>query len=229
MVTVPRLPECARLARCYDETRTIRCREADLGLIFSLYSATEIMPQPFRIPKLGKYDSWLRVVVVLVLLGIGLYSAWQREQQQPPAEQPSSDGQLDKPFELPQIVLNPHVRQQHPEQEPPPTSESPATGRTVIAGQTIRDQDGKTVFRGDVDVGTTLARIHRNERLRFSHDGIVFQNRERRLPQKPAGYYHEFVHPTPGIGGPGPQRIVMGREGETYYTPDHYRSFRRLD
>jgi guanyl-specific ribonuclease Sa len=57
----------------------------------------------------------------------------------------------------------------------------------------------------------------------------VFQNREKRLPQKPAGYYREWVHPTPGLRGPGPQRIVTGKEGEIYYSPDHYETFRRLD
>jgi guanyl-specific ribonuclease Sa len=61
------------------------------------------------------------------------------------------------------------------------------------------------------------------------NDGAEFQNRERRLPKRPAGYYREWVHPTPGLGGPGPQRIVTGGEGEIYYTPDHYRTFERLD
>ena len=67
------------------------------------------------------------------------------------------------------------------------------------------------------------------ERLRFPNDGATFQNRERRLPKQPAGYYKEYVHPTPGLSGPGPQRIVMGQQGETYYTPDHYRTFQRVD
>ncbi len=183
------------------------------------------MPQPIRIPKLGKKDSWLRVVVVLVLLGIGLYSAWQREQQ--PAEPPPATDAAEPRLKLPPIAAN--KREPTPEVQSSRPAEAPATARTIITGQTIRDQNGRLVFRGDVDVGPTLERIDRSERLEFAHDGIVFQNRERRLPRKPANYYREFVHPTPELGGPGPQRIVMGREGETYYTPDHYRSFRRLD
>jgi filamentous hemagglutinin len=50
-------------------------------------------------------------------------------------------------------------------------------------------------------------------------------NREGLLPQQAAGYYQEFVHPTPGISGPGPQRIIVGQAGELFYTPDHYDSF----
>lgn len=186
---------------------------------------------PYRPPRTRnvKNDRWIRVAVILVGLGIGLYTAWQQQPGLVPADQRVSNDENGKPFALPEVVLNPHVQPQHPEHEPPQASASPTSGRTVIPSQTIREQDGKVVYRGDIDVGPTLARIQRDERLRFSHDGIVFQNRESRLPRKPAGYYHEFVHPTPGVGGPGPQRIVMGREGEAYYTPDHYKTFQRLD
>src|SRR4051794_38270941 len=31
----------------------------------------------------------------------------------------------------------------------------------------------------------------------YSRDGVVFQNRERLLPRKAAGYYHEYTVPTP--------------------------------
>ena len=41
-----------------------------------------------------------------------------------------------------------------------------------------------------------------------------------RQPVKPYEYYTEYVHPTPGIKGPGPQRIVTGKSGEMYYTVD---------
>ena len=42
------------------------------------------------------------------------------------------------------------------------------------------------------------------------------------------GYYHEYTVPTPGVKHRGARRIVAGREGELYYTDDHYRSFRRI-
>ena len=46
--------------------------------------------------------------------------------------------------------------------------------------------------------------------------------RTRLLPSRPEGYYREFVHPTPGVRGPGPQRVVQGQGGELFYSPDHY-------
>jgi guanyl-specific ribonuclease Sa len=159
---------------------------------------------------------WLRLALIIVLLGIGLYSTWQRQQnqEQPHLQAPARGRQTSEQNDL-----------EHNE----PAQKDLSAARTTIARQTIRNEDGRVVFRGDIDMGPTLDRINRGERLEFTHDGIVFQNRERQLPSKPAGYYHEYVHPTPGIAGPGPQRIVRGRNGETYYTPDHYRTFQRLD
>jgi filamentous hemagglutinin len=98
----------------------------------------------------------------------------------------------------------------------------------VMRNMRIRDETGRVVYSGDVDLRPTLDRIERGKRLRFPNDGAVFENRERRLPTKSPGYYHEYVLPTPGDDGPGAQRIVAGDNGEVYYTPDHYRAFRRL-
>lgn len=121
-----------------------------------------------------------------------------------------------------------------------PTAKSKSTSRDEIQSPAnddddliarnmrIRDEDGRVIYSGDVDLRPTLDRIERGKRLRFPNDGVVFENRERRLPSKSSGYYHEYVLPTRGDDGPGPQRIVMGSEGEVYYTPDHYKSFRRV-
>lgn len=57
------------------------------------------------------------------------------------------------------------------------------------------------------------------------NDGAVFKNKAGDLPRKPDGYYIEYVHPTPGVSGPGPQRIVVGKGGEMFYTADHYKTF----
>ena len=62
----------------------------------------------------------------------------------------------------------------------------------------------------------------------YSKDGAVFNNRERRLPRKPRGYYREFTVATRGSRDRGPRRIITGRDGESYYTDNHYRSFRRI-
>ncbi|NDY94410.1 ribonuclease domain-containing protein [Wenzhouxiangella limi] len=98
----------------------------------------------------------------------------------------------------------------------------------VVEGVAVRDLDGQVAWRGDVDLGPVLARIERGERDPHRNDGGVFQNRERLLPNRPGGHYREYVIRTPGIGHAGPQRLVVGRDGELFYTSDHYRSFRRV-
>ena len=82
----------------------------------------------------------------------------------------------------------------------------------------------------------TLALIERGGPFPQRRDGIVFANRERRLPIQPRGYYREYTVPTPGAHDRGARRIVAGageiddvrRSGEYYYSDDHYRSFRRI-
>ena len=64
-------------------------------------------------------------------------------------------------------------------------------------------------------------------------DGVVFGNRERELPRKPRGFYHEYTVPTPGSRDRGARRIVCGgnppSNPETcFYTGDHYASFQRI-
>lgn len=94
-----------------------------------------------------------------------------------------------------------------------------------VPNQSIRNLNGKVVFQGTIDLKPTLDRIERGDANRHKNDGTTFQNREGRLPKKASGYYKEYVHPTPGESGPGPQRIILGKEGEIWYTPDHYKSF----
>lgn len=78
---------------------------------------------------------------------------------------------------------------------------------------------------GLVDVRPTIQRINSGGTFPHRNDGSVFGNREGLLPARPNGYYREYVHPTPGVNGPGAQRIVQGQGGELYYTPDHYQTF----
>jgi ribonuclease T1 len=59
-------------------------------------------------------------------------------------------------------------------------------------------------------------------------DGSVFGNYEGLLPREPSGYYHEYTVDTPGASTRGTRRIITGRDGELYYTDDHYNSFRRI-
>jgi len=74
----------------------------------------------------------------------------------------------------------------------------------------------------------TLALIARGGPFPYRQDGQVFQNRERRLPRHPSGYYHEYTVETHGSDDRGARRIITGQGGELYYTEDHYRTFRRI-
>jgi|APFre7841882724_1041349.scaffolds.fasta_scaffold30207_3 guanyl-specific ribonuclease Sa len=77
----------------------------------------------------------------------------------------------------------------------------------------------------------TLEQIGRGGPFPYGRDGSVFQNRERRLPDQPRGYYREYTVATPGAPDRGARRIVTGGQPPEvyYYTDDHYRSFRRVE
>ena len=64
----------------------------------------------------------------------------------------------------------------------------------------------------------------------YEKDGVVFGNRERRLPNQRRGYYHEYTVKTPGERSRGARRIITGGNPPVvfYYTDDHYQSFRRI-
>lgn len=130
---------------------------------------------------------------------------------------------------------NPQLLEPAPESGPGSTSAASDTasvepaGGTLIDDVVVRDLDGRVAWRGDMDLAPAIARIERGEPDGHRNDGGVFQNREGRLPSKPRGYYREFVVRTPGMRGVGPQRLVVGRDGDAWYTSDHYRSFVRLN
>jgi ribonuclease T1 len=77
----------------------------------------------------------------------------------------------------------------------------------------------------------TLRLIDAGGPFPYRRDGIVFQNRERRLPQHPTGYYREYTVPTPGSRDRGARRIIAGDKPPVvfYYTADHYKSFSRIE
>ena len=74
----------------------------------------------------------------------------------------------------------------------------------------------------------TLLLIKAGGPFRHSQDGKPFRNREKLLPRQERGYYREYTVRTPGARDRGARRIVAGRNGEYYYTDDHYRSFKRI-
>ena len=101
----------------------------------------------------------------------------------------------------------------------------------LLAALLLRVHDGGPVISKaeNVEIERTLALIVRGGPFPHQKDGATFGNRERRLPQKPHGYYREYTVRTPRAQNRGARRIVRGRGGETWYTRDHYRSFIRLN
>jgi filamentous hemagglutinin len=96
---------------------------------------------------------------------------------------------------------------------------------------------GKVIYQGPINVSPTLERIRKGERLEHRNDGSFFHNREKRLPvHKDREYYREFVHWDKKLNAkfkikskfPGPQRVVIGKKGEVYYTGDHYSTWKKV-
>jgi filamentous hemagglutinin len=96
----------------------------------------------------------------------------------------------------------------------------------VVRNVTIYDLNGKVAYKGDMDLKPTLDRIEAGRRDPHPNDGTNYTNRERRLPYKTdSQYYTEYVVRTPGLKDVGPQRLVIGKGSEIYYTADHYVTF----
>ncbi|MCD8139764.1 MAG: hypothetical protein LUE17_08305 [Planctomycetaceae bacterium] len=103
-------------------------------------------------------------------------------------------------------------------------------GDFTVADVTVIDiETGKAVYLGVVNLRPVLERIAAGVKHSHRNDGEVFRNAGGLLPRRPSGYYREYVVPTRGIAGPGLQRLVLGAEGEVYYTFDHYDTFIRVD
>ncbi|MFN4340964.1 MAG: ribonuclease domain-containing protein [Azonexus sp.] len=88
--------------------------------------------------------------------------------------------------------------------------------------------DTVTVGQLPPEARQTLALIKAGGPFPYDRDGVIFGNFEKRLPIQPRGYYREYTVITPGRRDRGARRIVAGKQGEYFYTDDHYRSFRRI-
>ncbi|MGL4464258.1 MAG: ribonuclease domain-containing protein [Planctomycetia bacterium] len=87
---------------------------------------------------------------------------------------------------------------------------------------------GRTIYTGRMDVNPTINRVRQGTKI-ATNDGSIHQNRERKLPVKTdRQYYREFYHRMSGFPFPGPQRIIIGKAGEVFYTGDHYKTFVRV-
>jgi ribonuclease T1 len=74
----------------------------------------------------------------------------------------------------------------------------------------------------------TLALIKQGGPFPYSRDGVVFANREGRLPHASRGTYREYTVKTPGSRDRGARRIIAAESNQFWYTADHYRSIRRI-
>ncbi len=104
----------------------------------------------------------------------------------------------------------------------------------VPVSSTINNPDKTTGKLPDflpTEAKTTLDLISRGGPFPHRQDGVAFQNREKRLPKKPRGYYHEYTVETPGLEHRGARRIITGGDPVEiyYYTDDHYDSFREFE
>jgi ribonuclease T1 len=109
---------------------------------------------------------------------------------------------------------------------------APASARTsdglVGDAQTVENTSGlPTVRLADLpsEAAATVVLIDAGGPFPYRQDGAVFENREGILPDRPSGHYHEYTVPTPGSDDRGARRIVIGANGEMYWTADHYDSF----
>jgi len=92
------------------------------------------------------------------------------------------------------------------------------------------DSRAAQVRRDDLpnEAQRTLRLVQQDGPFPYKRDGVIFGNFEGRLPKKARGYYKEYTVPTPGARDRGARRIIVGQNGEYYYTEDHYQTFRRI-
>lgn len=104
-------------------------------------------------------------------------------------------------------------------------------GATFFTAAGAREVRGIPVGQLPPEARETLRLIDAGGPFPYRRDGIVFQNREGRLPDQPKSYYREYTVPTPGSRDRGARRIVSGGKPAVvfYYTADHYKTFRRIE
>lgn len=105
----------------------------------------------------------------------------------------------------------------------------------LVIGYVVKEADSghsiKTVAASALpsQARQTITEIKSGGPFPYREDGEVFQNREHLLPHEASGYYHEYTVPTPGADTRGARRIIAGKNGEFYYTSNHYKSFQRVE
>lgn len=149
------------------------------------------------------------IPIVLGILLVALFIGWSASKREVRTPQPAASTTL---------TLNPRAAV---------TDDVPATSSKRGSSSAA---SGKTIAYDDLPSGgrRTLYLIDEGGPYPYRQDDAVYQNRNRALPSQPRGYYREYTVKTPGSQDRGARRIVRGRDGTTYYTADHYDTFRRV-
>lgn len=140
------------------------------------------------------------------------------------------DNTSAKPTTTPHPTQTPKptgVNQARPTKTPRPTATLTPTANAPPATQ-ASDLPVITLTDLPPEAQHTISLIDQGGPFPYSRDGIVFENRERILPRKSTGYYHEYTVVTPGSSDRGARRIITGQGGEMYYTDDHYETFHEI-
>ena len=154
-----------------------------------------------------------------VVVAVALVVAWwqARDAAQAPAAPPRAT-----PTEAPRPAPSspPPAAPSPPPQSPPPAVPSPpASTPARLDLSVIADPDERAAIVAVAEA------IDRGGPFTYRKDGAVFENREKRLPVEPRGYWREYTVPTPDEADRGARRLVAGQRHELRYTRDHYRTF----
>ncbi|MBL8095582.1 MAG: hypothetical protein JNL73_15525 [Anaerolineales bacterium] len=167
-------------------------------------------------PEKPGIPNWMRIIGLIILLIFAVVSNWETLSGTSSTTVAPTRTSAPQPTEADSATV-----------AATPESESSSID-LIVTNVSIYDLDGNLAYQGDVDLAPTLERIERGDADPHDNDGAVFQNREGLLPEQVRGYYREYVVRTEGLDSVGPQRLILGAEGEVYYTPDHYQTFTRI-
>lgn len=165
------------------------------------------LPHPRPVRRRRPYQRRVGLVGAVVLLIAAIVGGWSHGQT--PAHPP---GHAPTATQAPAPAAPTATAQ----------ADAPPDHYATIGGQPINDRD---TVRGIWD---TLRRVAHGPPFPYRQDGASFSNREGRLPTRDRGWWHEYTVETPGSPDRGARRLVIGKDGETWYSGDHYRSFVRL-
>lgn len=160
---------------------------------------------------------WLCLLVLVMIFSAGCLNQPNTQQPTPnTTSTPSVTRNVAKPKNANSNFGKPHI--------------SMVRGTVPILPKVKVVNFKKTIFQGPMDTNPTLDRIRNGEKVDHRNDGAFFRNRERRLPvESDREYYREFVVKVERMPFPGPQRLIIGKRGEVYYTGDHYTTFYRVN